>query len=145
MTEPPLRPLRPPDVTAPMVTATTGDGTGATDGEHRRLLVGSLVVRRVAYRSVLRVAWPFFGALYAVTLAVVAAAWNITALAGWDPSRDGVDVAWAALALGVVVVPTLVVLAVALAALYNVVSERCGGIEVAVVSPRRYRTDRDRR
>jgi len=146
MTEPtPLRPLRPPDVAAPVAPAPNAYGQATTDGEHRRLLVGSLVVRRIAYRSVLRVAWPFFGALYALGFALAAVAWNIAALAGWEPTRDGVDAAWTTVALGVVAVPTLVAGAVALAALYNVVSERCGGIEVSVVSPRRYRTDRHRR
>lgn len=137
----PVRPLRPPDVSAPAGPPPASDEHAGADGAHRRLLVGSLVVRRVTYRSVLRVAWPFFAALYAAALALGAAAWNVAALAGWDPGRDGVGVIWTALALGIVVVPVLVVLALALVALYNLVSERCGGVEVAVVSPRRYRAD----
>ncbi len=95
----PPRPLRPADVSPPPRTAPalepTTDGA-AHDEEHRRLLVGNLVVRRLTYRSVARVAWPFFGALYAVTVAAGVVVWNVAALLGWSPGTDGVDVAWAA-------------------------------------------------
>lgn len=143
----PPRSLRPPDVSPPPTArvdrvpvddGAAADGTSGGD-EHRRLLVGSLVVRRITYRSVARVAWPFFAALYAVALVVGLAAWNLAALAGWSPGTDGVDVVWAALASSVVVVPALVLTALGVAALYNAVSERAGGVEIAVVSPRRYR------
>lgn len=142
----PPRPLRPPDVSPPpsrvtraVVDGVAGDGAAATNDEHRRLLVGNLVVRRLTYRSVARVAWPFFAALYAIALAAGVLAWNVAALLGWSPGADGVDIAWADLAASVVAVPVLVLLALGLAALYNAVSERSGGVEIAVVSPRRYR------
>lgn len=140
----PPRPLRPPDVREPArprpVPSPAADGTVVLSGEeHRRLLVGNLVVRRLTYRSVARVAWPFSAAAYAAALVIGTAAWNLAALAGWSPGTDGLDVAWAAAALGVVVVPLLVAVSLGLAALYNVISERTGGVEIAVVSPRRYR------
>lgn len=138
----PPRLLRPPDVSPPPRAAPALEPTtdGATrDEEHRRLLVGNLVVRRLTYRSVARVAWPFFGALYAVTVAAGVVVWNVAALLGWSPGTDGVDVAWAAVAASAVAVPALVAATLGLAALYNVVGERYGGVEIAVVSPRRYR------
>ena len=110
--------------------------------EHRRLLVGDLVVRRVSYRSVSRVAWPMFSGLYAGALLVGVAAWNLAALTGWSPAEHdlaGGEVFWSAVAAGIVLVPLSVVLALAAAALYNAISERTGGIEVAVVSPRHSR------
>ncbi len=109
---------------------------------HRRLLVGDLVVRRVTYASVTRVSWPFFAALYATATAVAVVAWNIAALAGWSPHDHGVDgitVIWAVVAAGVVFVPVAVAVALGVAALYNAVSRRTGGLEIAVVSPRHHR------
>ncbi len=115
-----------------------GDG----HSEHRRLLVGDLVVRRVSYRSVSRVAWPLFLGLYAGAVLVGVAAWNLAALAGWslgDRDLAGDEVFWTAVAAGVVLVPLGVALALAAAGLYNAISERAGGIEVSGVSPRRSR------
>ncbi|MCB1006987.1 MAG: hypothetical protein KDB35_22580 [Acidimicrobiales bacterium] len=109
-------------------------------GEHRRLLVGDLVVRRITYRSVSRVAWPFLAALYGALLGVAVVGWNVAALLGWSPAEhglDGLQVFWTAVAAGAVLVPAGVGLALVLAALYNAVSERTGGLQVAVVSPRR--------
>ncbi len=70
------------------------------------------------------------------------AAWNLAALAGWSPAdRDlaGDEVFWSAVAAGMILVPLGVALALAAAGLYNAISERTGGIEVSVVSPRRSR------
>ena len=123
---------------APPAPAAAGGG----GHEHRRLLVGDLVVRRVSYRSVSRVAWPLFLGLYVGAVFVGVAAWNLAALAGWSPGeRDlaGDEVFWTAVAAGVVLVPLGVALALATTALYNAISERTGGIEVGVVSPRRSR------
>ena len=120
------------------VASAPGDG----HSEHSRLLVGDLVVRRVSYRSVSRVAWPLFLGLYAGAVLVGVAAWNLAALAGWSPAdRDlaGDEVFWSAVAAGVILVPLGVALALGAAGLYNAISERAGGIEVSVVSPRRSR------
>ena len=76
--------------------------------EHRRLLVGDLVVRRVSYRSVARVAWPFFVALYASLLAAGLVAWNLAGVFGWSPGDDdlvGGEVFWTAVGAGVVLCP----------------------------------------
>lgn len=114
----------------------------AETAEHRRFLIGDLVVRRVTYASVAHVAWPFFAALYAIGFGVGVAVWNVAALAGWSPDDrglDGVTVAWAVIAAGLVVVPVAVGVTVAVAALYNAVSRHTGGLEFAVTSPRRHR------
>lgn len=123
---------------APPTPETAGDGRH----EHRRLLVGDLVVRRVDYRSVSRVAWPLLSGLLGGTLLVGVLAWNVAALAGWSPADQdlvGTEVFWSAVAAAVVLVPLGVGLALATAGLYNAISERAGGIEVKVVSPRRRR------
>lgn len=138
-------PERPDGALATVTPPSEGPGPVAAEGhhtEHRRLLVGELVVRRVFYRSVVRVAWPFFLALYASVLAVGLAAWNVAAVLGWSPGDEDVDggeVFWTALGAGVVVVPLAVAASLGLAALYNTVSEHTGGLQVAVVSPRRSR------
>jgi len=111
-------------------------------GGHRRLLVGSLVVRRVSYRSVARVALPLFSVVYVVGVGLAALVWNLAAVAGWSPDDDGlsgVTVFWWAVTAGLVAVPLATMAAVAMGALYNEVSERVGGIEIAVVSPRSQR------
>ena len=124
---------------APPSPAPEGGGGGR---EHRRLLVGDLVIRRVSYRSVSRVAWPLFLGLYAGAIAAGLVVWNVAELAGWSPAEHdlvGGDVLGTAVAAGVVLVPLGVALALATTALYNAISERTGGIEVGVVSPRRSR------
>ncbi len=110
--------------------------------EHRRLLVGDLVIRRVSYRSVARVVWPLFLTVCAGALTAGIIAWNVAALAGWRAAEHdlaGGAVFWTAIGAGVVLVPLAVALALGTAALYNAISERSGGLEVAVVSPRRSR------
>ncbi len=112
----------------------------AGQGEHRRLLVGDLVIRRVAYRSVAGVAFPFLASLYAICLGIAALAWNVAALVGWSPASDGLEggtVFSLAVLAGLVLVPVGVLVTLGLTALYNVVCRGRGGIEVAVVSPRR--------
>ena len=123
-----------------------GDGRAARstdDGppvERRRLLVGDLVVRRVSYRSVARVMFPVIAGCYAALVAVGVLAWNVAALVGWSPGEDdlvGAEVFWSAIAGGVLLVPLGVVAALGVTALYNGVSDHVGGVEIAVVSPRR--------
>lgn len=108
-------------------------------GEHRRLLVGDLVIRRVTYRSVAGVALPFLASLYAIGLGIATLAWNVAALAGWSPESDGLEgatVFWLAVVVGVVLVPVGVLVLLGLTGLYNAVCRGGGGIEVAIVSPR---------
>jgi hypothetical protein len=123
-----------------------GDGRAARsadDGppiERRRLLVGDLVVRHVSYRSVARVAFPVLAGCYAALVGVGVLVWNVAALTGWSPGDDGLvgtEVFWSAVAAGVVLIPLGVTGALGVAGLYNLVSDRVGGIEIAVVSPRR--------
>lgn len=98
------------------------------------------MIRRVTYRSVAGVALPFLASLYAICLAAAVVAWNVAALAGWSPESDGLEgvtVLWLSVVAGLVLVPLGVLVALGLTGLYNVVCRGRGGIEVAVVSPRR--------
>lgn len=111
----------------------------SSNGGSRKLLVGSLVVRRVSHRSIARVAFPIFAITYVVGVGLAALTWNLATVAGWSPGDDGLSgntVFWCAVAGGLVGVPLAVLAAMALGVLYNGVSDRVGGIEVAVVSPR---------
>lgn len=108
-------------------------------GERRRLLVGDLVIRRMSYRSVARVALPVFALAYLIALALGLVAWNVGSAFGWTPDPDQPDgdtVFWSAVGAGVVVVPFAWLSTLGLTALYNGVSRWTGGIEIAIVSPR---------
>lgn len=108
-------------------------------GERRRLLVGDLVVRRVSFRSVARVAFPVLAIAYVIGVGLGAVAWNVATQAGWSPDPDypsGITVLETTLVAGVVVVPVAWLVTLGLAALYNGVSKWTGGVEIAIVSPR---------
>lgn len=114
----------------------------SSNGGSRKLLIGSLVVRRVSHRSVARVAFPVFAIVYAVGLGVASLIWNLAAVAGWSPGDDrpaGNTLFWWAVAGGLLGVPLAVLAVVAMGVLYNAVSGRLGGIEIAVISPRQAR------